>query len=69
MREKLNSDFKQKHWDEKQKLAVAQVARALEEFDSKNGSYAIENVKSCIDLVIAQLLLGKWSFQVRRILR
>lgn len=39
VRDKLNSDFKQKHWDEKQKLAVAQVARALDEFDNKNGWY------------------------------
>lgn len=34
----MNSDFKQRQWDEKQKVAVAQVARALEEFETTNGS-------------------------------
>lgn len=34
----MNADFKQKHWDEKQKNAVAQVARSIEEFETLNGS-------------------------------
>lgn len=38
VREKMNADFKQKHWDEKQKNAVAQVARSIEEFETLNGS-------------------------------
>lgn len=36
--EKINNDFKQKQWDEKQKKVVAEISRQIAEFDASNSS-------------------------------